>query len=175
MTRAFWGQHWKELLAFGVGVVLAVVFFTVPELHRDLGWIERLGYPGMFLAGILYGSGLTSSLAMIIFLETPPGLNLFVVAVLGGLGSALYDLTIFYITRRESKHGWLASVIERARLRRGIPNWVTVVIGSLILISPLPDELAAGLFGIGKGRAKIFFLYSFVSNAVGVALLSAIK
>lgn len=174
MNGSFFQNHKRELIAFCLGVILAVIFLMSPALHHILNRIDDLGYPGMFVAGMMYGSGLTASLATIVFIDTPPGLNPIVVALLGGLGSAIYDLTIFLIMRREAEHGWLASVINRVRQRRFVPSWVTMVIGTLILISPLPDELAAGLFGVNHGRAKPFFFYSFASNTFGVLLLSGV-
>lgn len=174
MNSSFITHHKKEIAAFSIGVILAVIFLAVPNLHRALGAVDRLDYPGMFLAGLMYGSGLTSSIATIIFIDSPPHLNLLVVGMLGGLGAAIYDLIIFLITRRESEHGWLAVVVARIRQRRYVPNWLTMTIGSLILISPLPDELAAGLFGLNNNRAKTFFVLSFVSNTVGVLLLSGV-
>lgn len=174
MFGSFIRHHKKEVAGFGLGLILAVFFFSVPSLHRALGTVDQLGYLGMFLAGLMYGSGLTASIAMIIFIDSPPGLNLIAVALLGGLGAAIYDLSVFLITRRESEHGWLANVIARLRERRYVPNWVTLTIGSLILISPLPDELAAGLFGVNHSKAIPFFFLSFASNTLGVLLLSGV-
>lgn len=174
MPGGFLAQHKKETAAFIVGIILAIFFFNVPELHRALGTVDRLGYLGMFIAGLMYGSGLTSSIAIIIFVDAPADLNLIVVGLLGGLGAAIYDLTIFLLTRREAEHGWLATFIARIRERRHIPNWLTIMTGTIILISPLPDELAAGLFGINHGKAKPFFLLSFASNTLGVLLLSGV-
>ncbi len=174
MHKSFVTLHQKEIIAFGVGLILAGVFLVVPALHGLLRSVDRLGYPGMFLAGVMYGSGLTAPIAMIIFVDTPPDLHLLAVAVIGGFGSALYDLAIFTITRRETRHGWLATRIGRIRERHPIPNWLTTILGVVILISPLPDELAAGLFGLGQGRAGWFFLYSFASNTLGIMLLSSL-
>jgi hypothetical protein len=79
---------------------------------------------------------------------------------------------VFQFTRREASRGWLAAVLERIQQKRRIPHWTTLTVGIVILASPLPDELAAGLFGIDRGRARTFFLLSFVSNALGVLVLS---
>lgn len=174
MNGSFFAHHKKEVAAFIVGIILAIFFFTVPELHHALGAVDRLGYLGMFIAGLMYGSGLTSSIAIIIFIDAPANLNLIVVGLLGGLGAAIYDLTIFLLTRREAEHGWLAVVIARIRERRHIPNWLTIITGTIILISPLPDELAAGLFGINHSKVRPFFLLSFTSNTLGVLLLSGV-
>jgi hypothetical protein len=174
MNSGFMMHHRKELAVFGIGILVALIFLTIPALHDILRMVDRLGYPGMLLAGMMYGSGLTASMATVIFVDAPQNLNPFVIGLLGGLGAALYDLFIFLITRREAEHGWLASVITRLRQRRNVPNWVTLAAGTLILASPLPDELAAGLFGINHSKAQPFFLLSFASNALGVMLLSGV-
>lgn len=174
MLGNFIAHHKKELIGFGIGIVLAVLFLSVPALHRNLDWIDGLGYPGMFIAGIMYGSGLTASLATVIFIDSPRELNLIIVGLLAGLGSALYDLTVYFITRRGAEHGWIAAAFARLRERRHIPNWPIALLGAFILMSPLPDELAAGLFGVNRSRALPFFLLSFASNTLGVLLLSGV-
>ena len=174
MDTGFYRHHRTSIIVFSTGIIIAVLFAAVPTLHDYLRLVDRLGYPGMFIAGLMYGSGLTASVATVIFVDSPPGLNLIVVGLLGGLGSALYDLAVFLITRHETSHGWLAAMINRVRERRHVPNWVTLAIGAVILASPLPDELAAGLFGINRSKALPFFLLSFVSNTIGVMLLSGV-
>lgn len=172
MNTAFARHHKTPLLAFGIGVVLAVLFVAFPAFHSLLSKVDRLGYPGMVLAGIMYGSAVTSSIATVVFVNTPPHLNPIVVGLIAGLGAAAYDLVLFLITRKETEHGWLAAAFARMRERRHVPNWTTLVLGMLILASPLPDELAAGLFGINRSRAMPFFFLSFASNALGIVLLS---
>lgn len=174
MPLAFIRHHTREILVFGLGLGLAALFVFVPELHALLRRVDSLGYLGMFLAGLMYGSGLTSTIAVVIFVEAPSDLNPWLVGLIGGLGSAIYDLTIFYVTRREAQRGWLASTINRLSQYRRVPNWMATTAGVLILVSPLPDELAAGLFGLKSGRARTFFLYSFASNAIGILILNGL-
>ncbi|MEK7636969.1 MAG: hypothetical protein AAB402_01075 [Patescibacteria group bacterium] len=174
MDRDFLRHHKTAVLAFTIGVVLAVLYLTLPALHDFLSQVNQLGYPGMLLAGVMYGSALTSSLATILFVDTPPHLNPIMIGLIGGFGAALYDLSVFLLTRREAEHGWLARVIARLRERRHVPNWLTALMGVVILASPLPDELAAGLFGINRSRSLPFFLLSFASNTLGIVLLSVV-
>ncbi len=172
MNSSFLHHHRGALIIFSIGVAMAVAFIVLPTLHRFLGVVDRLGYPGMLVAGLMYGSGLTASIATVIFVDSPQHLNPIVVGLLGGIGAAVYDLGIFLFTRREAEHGWLATFIGRMRQQRLVPNWVTTILGVLILASPLPDELAAGLFGFKRSKVWTFFLLSFASNALGVFLLS---
>jgi hypothetical protein len=172
MNSSFIMHHKREIAGFGIGVILAIVFLAVPALHDILRMADRLGYPGMLLAGIMYGSGLTAPIATVIFIDSPANLNPIVIGLLGGIGAACYDLAIFLLTRREAEHGWLATIIARIRARRYVPSWATMTIGTLILASPLPDELAAGLFGITNSKVAPFFLLSFASNTLGVLMLS---
>ncbi len=174
MELSFIRHHRKELIAFSVGILLAALALLMPNMHRALDRLDQLGYAGMFLTGIMYGSGLTSGLAIIIFADAPSHLNPILVGLIGGLGSALYDLLIFQITRQQSEHGWLASVLQKIRHRHPIPNWIEMLTGFAILVSPLPDELAAGLFGLGKSRARKFFAYSFASNTIGVLIINGV-
>ena len=151
---------------------MALFFWFVPSLHVVIDALSSLGYAGIFLCGILYGSAITSTTASLIFIQTDHSLHPILVGLIGGLGAALYDTTIFLIFREESGHGWLARWLNRLRERRHIPNWVSMVVGGFVIASPFPDELASGLMGITNSKTVPFLAVSFAANTLGIIFLS---
>jgi len=49
--------------------------------------------------------------------------------------------------------------------------WTLPVIGALIILSPLPDELGVSLLGLSEVKTRKFFLISLASHTVGMFLL----
>lgn len=172
MHPSFIQQHRSALLVFSVGVAVALLFAFVPPLHAFITGIDRLGYVGMFIAGLLYTSAMTSATATIIIAQAGPSLQPLLIGLVGGLGAMTFDTAIFLFSRNESAHGWLAHVLVRIRERRHVPNWAFLFLGGLIIASPLPDELAAGLLGITYRKLGPFLVLSFVANALGIYLIS---
>jgi len=172
MTWSFLRVHKLSIVTFVAGVGLAVLFLVVPSLHKVIIEIDQLGYFGMLVGGVMYGSALTASTATLIFVGADYGLNPILVGLIGGLGAAIYDTTIFLIIRHESDKGFFARWLERLRAKFHVPTWVDMLIGGFIMASPLPDELAAGLMGATNGKTMPFLMMSFAANAIGIMLLS---
>ncbi|MFA6511811.1 MAG: hypothetical protein WCV86_01625 [Patescibacteria group bacterium] len=165
-------HHRTSLLLFGAGIVVAVLFLLIPGLHDTLLRIDRLGYLGMFIAGILYSSAFTSATATVLLTQDAVSLNPIFVGLIGALGAMSYDAAVFLSAREGSHHGRMFQLMEQIRLHFHIPSHVSLMVGGLILASPLPDELAAGFLGAMSGRIVPFLVLSFACNAIGIMLLS---
>jgi len=50
-------------------------------------------------------------------------------------------------------------------------SWMFPVIGAIIIVSPLPDEIGVSLMGISKLKAYQFLILSFVLNFIGIFLI----
>lgn len=160
------------LVAFGLGIILAILVFTIPALREAVKNIEQSGYPGAFVTGILYGINLTSATATAIFFQIPDRFNPLIIAIVGAAGAVLYDLTVFSIFRHSSHTHWFETLKEKIPTHRiRWPNWVNLMIGLVIIASPLPDEIGAGWFGVGGIRPLRFALFSFSANAIGIFTL----
>lgn len=168
----FWSKHKTVPLAiFLLGLVITIIVWQLPAGQEFFQRIERAGFFGAFLAGILYATALTSSAATIIFLGLPDTLNPFLVAVIGGLGSALYDLTVFTVVHSQRKRHFIQRLQEKIMSRRRLPPRLLNLLGLLILASPLPDELAAGLMGFTEMTMRRFIAISFIANTAGILLI----
>ena len=160
-----------SLSVFLAGLLVTIIALQFPATKQFIIEIGQSGIFGSFLAGILYAFAFTSIAATAIFANTAHNLNPFILALIGGLGAALYDLTVFGFVRNQASHGLLQSLRSRIMHQRRMPSWLLSFIGLIILASPLPDELASGFLGFTKLSAKSFILISFLANVAGIFII----
>lgn len=171
-------QHKRSLFSLSVflaGLLLTVIALQFPSAKHFIIKIGESGIFGSFFAGILYAFAFTSSAATAIFINASHGFHPFVLALIGGLGAAIYDLTVFVFVRTQASHGFLQSLRSRITSQRKIPGWILSLVGLIILASPLPDELASGFLGFTKLSAKNFIIISFLANVAGIFIILLIS
>lgn len=161
-------------MLFLAGLVLTLIFANVPSTRQLIVDLGRSGVGGALISGLLYAFAFTSSLATIIFLHAPESSSSVVLAIVGGLGAALYDIVVYGVIKSESKHGFLVR-ISSVVSKRPLPTWLSLIIGITILGSPLPDELAAGFFGFLRLSARQFVGLSLFANIVGLFIILSIR
>lgn len=130
-------------------------------------------------AGVFYTSFLTSpiSVAMLVILAEQS--NPILTAALAGLGAVLGDFLIVKFFRERisselnefSKQFHLQKV--KAVLQKLHLDFLTPLIGAIIVASPLPDELGLMMLGASKLRYREIALLSYVLNTAGILLIVA--
>jgi len=160
---------------FLAGLLLTIIALQFPATKQFIVKIGQSGLLGALFAGILYAFAFTSSAATVIFASTSHNFNPLVLALIGGLGAAIYDLTIFVFVRTQASHGFLHSLRSRLTTQRKIPSWLLTLIGLFILASPLPDELASGFLGFTKLSTRNFIFISFLANLAGIFIIILIS
>ena len=92
-------RHFKypKLLILCISILFAVVLFhggkSFSPFH-DL--LISLGYIGTFIGGIFYAYGFTAPPATSILLILAKSQNIFIAALIGGIGALISDLIIFF-------------------------------------------------------------------------------
>ncbi len=157
---------------FTLGIIAAIISNNNPQLHRAMLDIERSGYLGAMATGILYGLSLTSATATVIFANMSNSFNPFLIALCGAFGCMLYDVSVFTLSRRTMDHGPVSNLLQRLHMRQGWSRRSLLVVAAIILGSPLPDELAAGIFSLTAIRPAQFLALSFVMNALCILLIT---
>lgn len=172
-----WFDRSKQiaLLVFIAGVLAAVILVRFPVTQSLYRGIENDGIFGALVAGVLYAISFTAPSATVIFVNLSSQIHPITAAVVGGFGALLYDLLIFTMTRRESHSRFIEAIKERLPGRSQFPKWAPLLAGMIILASPLPDELAAGMLGLSAVSARKFFLISFAMNTAGIFILLVLR
>lgn len=178
------GRLVRDLVIAFFSTLLAIILVQTGIIE---GWVKS--FPGSFLitsvlitsffAGILYSSFFTSSIAVAVFIVLGvDGFNPLVVAVLGGIGSLCTDLLIFKFVRTNIfsdlkfvDKKLAKGFFSRLFLRKPF-HFLTVILGMIIIASPLPDELGVGLLAASKLNVRNFIILSYVLNTIGIFLIT---
>lgn len=164
-----------------LGLVAGGWLLYRPELVTSIVRNESLGYIGSFITGFFYTYGVTNPAATVGFYIVGKTLNPFVIALVGAVGAAISNFLVFYFiknkvlelvdsfTRRFNFSIYLlAHKVHRSLFLR---NFVPIVAG-LIIASPVPSEIAIGLFAAMKFHLKKFMVYAFVFQFLAIFLIS---
>jgi hypothetical protein len=181
-SKFFFKFKYPKLFLFLVCIILAYFFSLNVEFGNFFSNLGSWSYLGAFIAGLTFSFGFTSPFSAAIFLLLNPS-NIFIAAIIGGLGAALGDFIIFkfiriYFDKEFSKlkkeHVF---ILLKLSVRKEIPHklwhFFLFALGGIFFALPvLPNELAVALFaGFSKMDAKEVALISFVFSALGIFLL----
>lgn len=165
------------IVSVGIAVVLAQaeLLVTILESARELALL------GSLIAGFFFTSIFTTAPAIVTLGEIARIQAIVPTALLGALGAVVGDFIIFrFIRDRFSEHvlqllghrgvGKRIHALFKLKLFR----LVSLFVGSLIIASPLPDELGLSLFGFSKIKTSWFIPLSFISNFIGIILIGLV-
>lgn len=172
--RRYEYKHSTLAIASVIGFVLLLDTALVQTV---LGSVEQLELLGIFIAGVLFVSFFTAAPAVILLLDFLDVYNPFIIAVIAGAGAAIGDLIIF--TMLEDKIGYeLKPLAKKFRLMKFIKSLQkkkarlrTILIGSFIIASPLPDEAGIALLGLSRISATSLLIITFMLNSVGILVV----
>ncbi len=172
-------QRWEYKHTTFVIIALLVFIFLLNTsiMSSAFGLVERLGYIGIFLAGMMFVSLFTAVPAFFLLI----GFNDFnplAIALVAGLGSMIGDYIILKFAEEQ-----VAYELKPIAFKFGIPQTIGYLqgkkstlglvrlIGALIMVSPLPDEVGIGLLGLGKLKRGAFLAICYSLNAIGIYLV----
>ncbi|KKW42843.1 MAG: hypothetical protein UY92_C0003G0049 [Candidatus Magasanikbacteria bacterium GW2011_GWA2_56_11] len=174
-------KDYRYTIAFGVSILLAAAAYA-------WGWFDKVadipgsfGYVTSFIAGLMFSSTFTAAPAAFLFVEFGSHLSPLSVALVGGLGAMAGDLIMYRFIKNnllkelKTLGALLFSTRSRVYLERisrhRVFLWTTPFIASLLIASPLPDELGVALFSLVNFQPKYLSLITFLLNAAGIFAL----
>lgn len=180
--HSFLAKWWRRYeykhtsLALG-GIFIFVLLLDTAFIQAALAYVHRLELLGIFITGVLFVSFFTAAPALVLLVQFLDGYNPFVIAAIAGAGAAVGDLIIF--TMLEDKIGYeLKPLAKKFRLTTFINSLHkkkarlrTILVGSFIIASPLPDEAGIALLGLSHISAASLLFLTFVLNAIGILLI----
>ncbi|MDA1169365.1 MAG: hypothetical protein O3A36_03435 [bacterium] len=169
--------HWyayTTILSF-VLVFIAITAFPTQEILLDLG---LAGPIGALFAGMLFVSSFTAIIGTFFIAALAEAMPLWQLVLIGGLGASLIDVLLFHLVRHtvfeEMKplmYKWRRRHFMRVLHSKYI-SWTVPLLGALIIISPLPDEIGVSMLGISNLNTRKFAVLSFALNCFGVFLVA---
>ena len=169
-----------DILLVAVSFVVAIYIVESGVVHILFDSIRSLNIVGIVLAGMLFTSIFTTIPAIALIAELAQHTTIFPIAFWGGLGAALGDYLIFWFVRERGSDD-VNYILKLTRARKTIRllkterfRWLSIVIGSIIIVSPLPDEIGLAMIGLSRISTAVFLPLTFVLNAGGIALIAVV-
>ena len=171
----------KDLLIISLSILFAIIIGKTGILVNILTSTKELELFGSFIAGMFFTSAFTTAPAIVVLGEIAQVTPIWFTAFFGAIGAASVDFIIFrFLKEKFSKH--LIEFIKQKKnnklkfiLKIKAYKWLTILIGGLIIASPLPDELGIAILGFSKMKSLPFVLFSFISNFTGIMLIGLIS
>lgn len=173
----------RNLLFMGLGLGVAIWLGGNAEFGREierLGYLGSLSYLGAIVAGLLFSSTFTVGTGIVILLNLAKILPLLPLIFFASIGAVIGDYLILKFVEDEVADE-VAPIYEKITgshlkkiLHTRFFGWTLAVLGALIILSPLPDELGISLLGLEKIKPQKFLLISLVSHLLGISLICQI-
>ncbi len=163
-----------DILIISASIYLAIFLLHAGAVNTLLALAGDNVLLVSLVAGIFFTSFFTTAPAIAVLVELSGKGNLFLIALIGGLGAVIGDSFIYFFVRERvakdasalmSGPRWkrVLRVLHKRRYRRILP-----VLGALIIASPLPDEIGLALIGVSNIKRSTFFLLAFTMNTLGI-------
>jgi hypothetical protein len=163
-------------ISTGITVLLLVIGFFDWILSITNGFLSFQ----TLVSGMMFTSVFTTPISIVALGKISLSENIFLVALLGGLGAMIIDLIIFkFFQERVSCDvdelmravGWkrFRHLIKLRFFRRFI-----FFVGALIIASPIPDEIGLAMMGFSRLRLRIFIPISFTMNFLGILAIAEV-
>ncbi|MEP0824183.1 MAG: hypothetical protein HRF40_01725 [Nitrososphaera sp.] len=168
---------YPKLLLLVSTFIIAVIFFgearTYPPLNE---FLISLGYPGTFIAGMLYAYGFTSAPATAMLLLLGTEQNIFLAGLIGGLGALLSDLIIYLFVKNtfadEMEKLRSRSVIFRQddnKSKNNLKKYLLIAAGGILIATPLPSEIGITLLASVKSLStRRFLILAYLLHTAGI-------
>ena len=146
-------------------------------LHNLIDVILPLRYVSEILAGVLYTFFLTSPISVAMLIILAQDNNPIITALLAGAGAVLGDLFIvrFFRNQLSSDLNLVSRQLQFQRVSRFLQrlhlDFITPLIGAIIIASPFPDELGLIMLGTSKLRYQEIAFLTYILNTAGILLI----
>ena len=178
-------ERYKKALMRDIILIVASIFFAVfvarsgilTSVIQSTGDIKNLE---SFIAGIFFTSAFTTAPAIIVLGEIAKTNSLLFTAFFGGIGALMGDLILFMVIRDRFSEDFMAMIDKKGLERihhmfeKKFFRRFSFFIATLIIISPLPDELGIAIFGVEKAKPVTFAIFSFFANFLGILIIGII-
>ncbi|MBI4437752.1 hypothetical protein HY631_02270 [Candidatus Uhrbacteria bacterium] len=178
MNQATRTHVFKDVCLIFVSIAVAIVLLVTPSVERILTSSMEVEVLASFVAGIFFTSVVTTPAAIVALIEIGTANSPWLVALIGGLGAVVGDLVLFRFVQTHFNRD-LEQFLKTRRLRNVFSfsrfrsfTWLFPFVGGLIIASPLPDELGVTFLGVTKLPMKTFILISYLSNFLGILLIT---
>jgi uncharacterized membrane protein YdjX (TVP38/TMEM64 family) len=176
---------YPKLMLLLLTIIIAVAILYEGKNYAPFhDFLFSLGYFGTFFAGMLYAYGFTASPATAVLLVLAKGQDIFLAAMLGGVGALISDLVIFFFIRRTfmdeirrlEKEKAVQYIEKEERMIFGeYRKYILPAFAGFVIASPLPSEIGIALLAsIRKISVWKFMAIAYILHTLGIFAILAV-
>ncbi|HRZ85516.1 MAG TPA: hypothetical protein P5277_01925 [Candidatus Paceibacterota bacterium] len=188
MKRLFKFKYPKIAILFTL-IIFAYWLFTNQNVSYFFNSLGKISYLGYFISGVFFALGFTAPFSAGFFITSHPS-NIFLSALVGGLGVAFSIVLLFNIirfsfkdeiiklknskfikkaeakTRKEESHLFPKKYIKK------LNHYLIYVFAGFLIASPLPDEFGLiMLASISHIKSIPLAIITFILSTIGIFIL----
>ena len=168
----------RDLLLIAASIFCAIFLVQFGILEFLINTSRGLDSASSFMAGVFFTSAFTIAPASVAIAHLSHGIAPLTLALWGAFGAMIGDVVIFLFVKDVFSED-IKGAIRTSRFKRilsqthfGFLRWFGPVVGALVIISPLPDEIGLSLMGISKMKIGYLIPLTFVLNFIGIFLIA---
>lgn len=158
---------------------IAISFFLLKDglVESFIASFDGFQFLAIFVAGLFFTSVFTTAPAIAVLSVIAQNNNIFLVALIGGLGAMLGDYIIFRFVkdRISDDFKYVFGFSKKKRVphifKTKLFHWFAPFFGALIIASPFPDEIGIAILGLSHTNNKIFLTISYIFNSLGILVI----
>lgn len=177
--------RYPKLIVLIISIITAYILFRAGFFLEFAKTLNTHGYLSVFIAGLLFSYGFTAPFAVGFFVSLAPEVNIFLGALLAGIGAVVSDLVIFQFIRTSFQDEFdklkLTMFFQKIRglfdnhIKEKLKKYILWTFAGFLIASPLPDEFGVSLVsGFTDISKKTFIALSFLLNTAGIFLIFAL-
>lgn len=178
ISRRIYFYHFlRDVFIVAGSIALAIFLVKAGAVEKFLDTTSGFKIVASFIAGMFFTTVFTVAPATIALIALAKSFSPVYVGLIGAFGAMLIDFAIFRFFRdkmsRDASGAFTQKTKKRlqALFRYGFLKWFFVLVGGLIIASPLPDELGLALFGLAKIKNSLLLPLLFVMNFLGILII----
>lgn len=174
-------KHYPHLTTLLFTYIAATVLFILIGPAKIHAFVDPWGIGGVFIAGMMYATSFTAAAAAFILPTFTFDYSPATIAIVGGIGTTLVDVTLLHLVRSDlkaelKKFGALPTI--RA-IRKEMPllkkKLFRNALGLFVIALPVPDEVGVAFMANTNISEANFRIISFIVNVLGIyALVSVV-
>lgn len=178
MRKLKWSLF-RDAATVVLSVIVAVSLVKTGVANDILALPDDLKLVSAFFGGMFFVSIFTAAPAGVVLAELAQTTHPLLLALVAGAGNVIGDLALFYFFKERLEPD-AAEVIRktpfrkiyRALQRNKFLHWLAIVLGAVLIASPIPDEIGVGLMGASKMPRRTFLPLIFIIDFLGILLLA---
>ena len=171
-------KNFKFTLGFASSIIIAIALQKTGAFADIIAILASASYLSALIAGVALSSTFTAIPAAVFFFDLGRSLNPWAVAIIGGFGAMIGDMLMYSFLKetivqeiklivggilRPHHREWL----EEATKKR-VFVWAVPFLASILIASPLPDEIGLALFSTINFRPRYLSIIALLLNTLGI-------